>query len=208
MTNTKRVAVMSLVAAFLLAMVVGMVSADVGSQTWYLCTDTSLNKTVPASGSIDVEIEGMGLGTKSFLAEPTQCNLTMGAGTWTAYIDFNAADAGTIDLQVLKKLNGMSKTFANTTAIPLSAGHYNITQDIVSSASEDFEAGKKLEFKIFWHPDDGASKLTVYCGEGKSNFSSPSSDPGYPIPELNTILLFSSGLLALVGYVALQRRKN
>jgi hypothetical protein len=35
---------------------------------------------------------------------------------------------------------------------------------------------------------------------------SPSSDHGYPIPELSTLILFSMGVIALLGYVLLKKR--
>lgn len=49
------------------------------------------------------------------------------------------------------------------------------------------------------YPDD----LECTCGLDPSE-----SEPQPPIPELSTILLFSVGLLALVGYFVLVRRKK
>ena len=47
----------------------------------------------------------------------------------------------------------------------------------------------------------------IVTAGGPSYVSSPPTDPGYPVPELPTIILFSIGLLVLAGYVVL-RRKN
>jgi len=104
-------------------------------------------------------------------------------------------------------------------------GTYDITSgfDSKGSASDTFVAGNNtLDFTI------GASGFSVSEGkylafkvtnldpnrdlniETKGEASwifSPSTDPGYPVPELPTIILFSIGLLALAGYVVV-RRKN
>ena len=45
-------------------------------------------------------------------------------------------------------------------------------------------------------------------GTDQSTLISPSSDPGYPVPELATILLSGAGLAALGGYIWLRRRRQ
>ena len=52
---------------------------------------------------------------------------------------------------------------------------------------------------------------TVYFdrngNNGVSMLSSPSSDPGYPLPEMAAGLLLGGGLIGLGGYVAIRRKK-
>jgi len=50
--------------------------------------------------------------------------------------------------------------------------------------------------------------LIIETEGGASWISSPSRDPGYPVPELPTIVLMSTGLLALTGFVVYSRRKR
>ena len=56
------------------------------------------------------------------------------------------------------------------------------------------------------NPEAGAADLVIKTGEDNSYLTSPKTDPGYPIPELSTFILFSVGLLALAGYIWLKKR--
>jgi hypothetical protein len=55
---------------------------------------------------------------------------------------------------------------------------------------------------------DTNQDLFIETAGGVSWLSFPSTDPGYPVPELSTIILMSTGLLALAGYVGLTRIRN
>jgi len=80
--------------------------------------------------------------------------------------------------------------------------------DMTQLKGVDFNTGDSLGVLLFWVPDDlEGPALLIKCGTGgKTTISSPSADPGYPVPEMGTLALFSVGLLALVGYVAYRRR--
>ncbi len=68
----------------------------------------------------------------------------------------------------------------------------------------------RFAIEILWQSDDQGN-LEIHCnpsGEYASKATSPSSDPGYPVPELSTLILFSLGLLVLAGYVGLRRKRN
>ncbi len=45
-------------------------------------------------------------------------------------------------------------------------------------------------------------------GSSNSVVISPTSDPGYPIPELTTVVLVAVGLAALGGYYMFARRRR
>jgi len=50
--------------------------------------------------------------------------------------------------------------------------------------------------------------LEIHCNPlGPAVSRVTPTDPGYPVPELSTIILFSMGLLLLGGYVWLKRRR-
>jgi len=53
----------------------------------------------------------------------------------------------------------------------------------------------------------GSGDEEIVVTNGESYVESPNTDPGYPVPELSSFVLFSVGLLALAGYVW-QRRRN
>lgn len=68
--------------------------------------------------------------------------------------------------------------------------------------------GCRLAVEVFWGSSPLGS-LEIHCnpsGKPSGNVTSPSSDPGYPIPELSTLMLLSLGLIALLGYVHLKKR--
>ena len=75
-----------------------------------------------------------------------------------------------------------------------------------ASTSQEFSVGQRLAFRL-------CTESTVfnikYDGtNGCSTLESPESDPGFPVPELSTIILTSTGLLALLGYIGYRRRDN
>ena len=62
--------------------------------------------------------------------------------------------------------------------------------------------GEWLAYKV-----ESSSGITVDCSDADSYiyFVPP---PNYPVPELNTLVLLSVGLLALAGFVLYSRRRN
>ena len=68
--------------------------------------------------------------------------------------------------------------------------------------------GGRFAIEVLWS-GTALGNLEIHCNppEGISSVTSPPTDPGYPVPELSTIVLFSMGLLLLGGYVWLRRRR-
>ena len=79
----------------------------------------------------------------------------------------------------------------------------NLTTDQIFNTSE------RLALRVY-HNRTGSLRIYYYKldAERFTNLSSPTSDPGYPVPELATLTLVSLGLVSLVGYAYAFRNKN
>lgn len=92
------------------------------------------------------------------------------------------------------------------------------------SGAEDYESdptsipseGKSLQRKVngtitengygpAWDSDDNSADFFI---QDSPNPQNSGADPLPPIPELPTLILFSTGLLALAGYVLLTKRRK
>ena len=201
--NDRKVFVMALMLVALLSIFVSVASAD--TQKWYPSgTSDLMTKSIPAAGFQTLN-DGV---WQEWLAGPAECDLTMPAGTWKLHLDYYAGDTGFIGAKVWKDETHEYLNSKYTVYLTEGVDHSTIDVDLDGDPnSVDFTTGQHLSMEIAWFPDDDSSTLKVYCGAGRTTISSPSTDPGYPVPELSTLALFSVGLVALVGYVVYRRRK-
>ncbi|MFC2071780.1 hypothetical protein ACFLUU_03560 [Chloroflexota bacterium] len=131
--------------------------------------------------------------------ETASTDVTFPAGLWNGNIEIGETDDFTIRVEV---------------------GSYNGTTFFVSGGSDyaDIDGEETGVFQIDasqftvpngdWlavrtsDPSDEADDLPeINTGDDYSYITSPSSDPGYPVPELSTIILLSVGLVGLGGYI-------
>jgi len=73
-----------------------------------------------------------------------------------------------------------------------------------------YQKAGRFAIEVLWS-SSAAGNLEIHCNPSDkhaSNVTSPSSDPGYPVPELSTFILLSTGLIALAGYVLLTKRRK
>jgi hypothetical protein len=88
-----------------------------------------------------------------------------------------------------------------------------------SGAASNPPGGKSIQRRVnatltYLYPyapawDSNDNSADFFVGDpNPTNSTTGSANPLYPIPELNTTLLFSTGLLALAGYVLLTKRGN
>ena len=202
----RKVFAIALVLMALVSIFVPVASAT--SETWYLCTDTpdpSLSKSAPGDGTVALTD---GVMSDWSTETPAQCSLTIGAGTWTVDLDYTApTGGGDVDIMIYRT-GGPSGNLkiGEQNNVGLSGGTHTKTVAITGS-DVDFVSGDYIVLWITWDHQGGTDSLTVNCGSLDSTLKTPDSDPGFPVPELSSLVLFSVGLLALVGYVV-YRRKN
>jgi hypothetical protein len=72
-----------------------------------------------------------------------------------------------------------------------------------------FNVSERLALRMYHNRSDDL-RIYYYDVEDTkySNLASPVSDPGYPIPELSTLVLISIGLVMLVCIVSFKRSKS
>jgi hypothetical protein len=181
-------------------------------QTWYFCADEIMSKT-HTPGSYVVCKDGSPKWW--YVDEPAECDLTIGAGSWTVHIYHDTADEsyeydGTITADIYKVADGTKIHIATGSESPTEGGT-DTTITCPMGSGVDFATGEKFAVRISWSPtsEKPTDPLYVYYSATKpSTLTSPSSDPGYPVPELITLVLLSTGLLTLAGYVLLTKRRD
>jgi hypothetical protein len=212
MNKTKKGIVAFLLAAALLVSMVGMASADnyPGPTTWYLTDTTS---SVSGADYIMYKDSGVGVGPISMTQgtvkvwasniESSGSGDSFVAGTWIGWIDFTKNNklcsgekikievgylsGGTFYTQGFEEITGTSSCLEGSpislpaSAFTVSSGNYLATR--ITMASGNVEIDVDTHVNSDTHIE-------------------------YPYPELSTLCLFSVGLLTLIGYVGLRRRRN
>jgi len=226
---------MILVLVTVLSISVGAVNAET-AQTWYLTGDDKPSGAPTANDSVahdkdNLMNKSVGVGTWTgsnfglnsgepawFYADTgAECGLGFGEKNWTAHIRTESIEGGEIGsilcVEICKLSSDGSITFlANGSETLTAAGSkklWNMTC-VDQDTKQDFITGEWLALRVFWE-NETADTLTIHYKNvtgSDSYIESPSSDPGYPVPELSTIILFSTGLLALIGYVLLTKRRK
>jgi len=204
-------------------------------QTWYLTSEAKPGDAPNASDGLEhakdnLMHKGSGSGTGEyfdlnytkvawFYADTgAKCGLGFGDNLWKAHIRTEAIEGDevghnlTVEICRLEKGTGDVTVIASHTEQLIAVGTkhlWNITCEDNVSTTQDFSTGDWLAVRLSW--DCPTDELQIYYkaeAGSDSYIESPSTDPGYPIPELSTLILFASGLLALVGYVLLERDKR
>jgi hypothetical protein len=148
--------------------------------------------------------------------ELAQCNVDFPEGKWSVVYWVKALDSNASGKKVYTRLCNVTSTDGYTR---LTGGSENIVnpgniEKIVEDKFNDnvnsftVKEGGRFAIEVYWENSDQGN-LEIHCNppdKHASNVASPSSDPGYPVPELSTFILFSTGLIALVEYVLLRRK--
>ena len=174
--------------------------------------DLFMNKTGNATGSYMSLPNVTKKTTWWYAGYPAQFDgVTFGEDDWTVNISHSNYNDFFIFVDVCKVNESGEVTYlahGNKTA----SGTYTIiTCSDNATTSQTFNADERLALRMY-HNRTSTTAARIYyynAGNGRlSNLTSPSSDPGYPVPELSTLILFSTGLLILVGCVLLAKRKK
>ncbi len=201
------------------------------SQTWYLddgnfptttLNDYNMSKTNPNNGG-NVKLTDV-TSTVYFVAdEPATTNVSFGPGNWSVnlYMHMNLAYSSVVTITVgsynvtagLGTFTPFLSATSQTKTVSSTDAHdpllYAFT--IPTSGAENISQGDYLALQITGVGQNTVYYLTIHMsdnGQTTSTFASPSSDPGYPVPELSTLVLMTSGLLLGVGMVAAQKKKK
>ena len=226
MNKTKKGIVAFLLTAALLVSVVGMASGGVGSQNWFLkdsgtgaCTgDYEMHKT-SGHGANFVELNTSATASYIWCADENATvvgGVDFVQGTWTGILDYvDDIQGGFLDVgeTMTVEIGSLSDTGVFTSAM---TQIHSPTVATGKAAATVINVAPGSDFTV---PKDHclALRLTVssmvHVGvngvePSASYIQSPSVDPGYPVPELSTLVLLSFGLLALFGYVGYRRRNN
>ncbi|NIA11620.1 MAG: hypothetical protein GWP10_18345 [Nitrospiraceae bacterium] len=186
-----------------------MVSANAGRQTWYLSSDhTTGNNNTMYKGSQSGGTSGVKIYSGNSVIwvanQSAQCDVGFARGNWNGRLKkpwrtrskpFNVA-IGVWDGSSFTSYGNMDGDFGG--------GKDNAFFTILASQFDVLE-GQYLAFNV---TNTGSRNFTIVTKCGLSHVKSPCSDPGYPVPELPTLVLVSAGLLMLVGYVYMGRRNK
>ena len=211
---------------------VQVVGANPDSQTWYF---TNTEASVPIyAGSPTVDYQRvMTKGVKGgdtvitlapgervwFYADQlTQCNVGFPAGVWDTVCWVKALDSGDLGKRVYIRLQGIdsegnkisgSHGYAEGWSTIKTLGGLEEISKALNPESFTIPEGGRFAVEVLWSGEVGELEIHFNpSGDPVSKTTSPSSDPGYPVPELPTVILFSTGLIALTGYILLTKRRK
>jgi len=204
-----------------------MVSANPDSQSWHLLNeaytgkiaddgtcrhhwDCFMNKTGNATSE---RLQLPHTKTAWWYAEyPAQFDgVTFGEGNWIVNISNGPTKSCTIWANVCKVNDSTGEvTYLANGSVSNLPDNQRVTNIIcydVGETNQVFTANERLALRIY-HNKTSALWIYYYdATDGKySNLTSPASDPGYPVPELPTLALFSVGLLIIAGCAYMGRR--
>lgn len=183
------------------------VNAPYANDGWDHDKDLVMNKTKPVEGA-SCQLNGQ-KGLWFYATTGAQTDLNFGDKNWTAKIyTSNPGDkaGNTTNVDICKiSSDGAVTVIASGSALLVDGTtEYTITCMDNSSNEQSFTTDDWLGVRVSWS-GPGTKTILIYynpnsSGNDKDSYIiSPDSDPGYPIPELNTLVLLSIGLIALAA---------
>ena len=217
----QRLVVSVLLAVMLVAVAVPLVATAQSTQTWYL-NDTDLggdnremDKGTPTAASPSEVADyvripgGAGASKRWYADEAATVDVPFPSGSWMGPLYFmSPPPAGTDKIRVEVGYMPGFNYYGSQDLSP------NGTQTLffINFTSAEFTVpqGSYLSYRVT-NLYYGASPpdIDVDTGGGsQSSIASPSTDPGYPVSELPTIILLATGLVGLAVYLGFKRRKR
>ncbi|NQT71746.1 MAG: PEP-CTERM sorting domain-containing protein [Chloroflexi bacterium] len=200
-----------LVVAILVVGTFAVANAD--SQKWSLKNQTHAEVSgtqemqkglVAITGSVDVGSTPVHWLSQSS-AQPDS-GITFTSGGWLINLTLQGGWATDCTVEV-GEWDSSSSTFIpfSTTAVTSFKFTNNVYEVEYHAGSETIAKDNFLALRVSNNTPVAGEKVT--CTGGVSWIMSPTSDPGFPVPEAMTIILLSAGLLGLGGFVWFKRRK-
>lgn len=222
-----RIGLQMILAAVMFAALVPMVSGGV-AQSWHLLNgdytgtdavdgtyhykDLFMNKTGNATGS-HMNLPNVTEETTWWYAEcPAEFDgVAFGEDDWVVNLNHGLIDDCTIWANVCKVNDSTGEVtyLANGSVTPAGTRASVIVCYDLPQTNQVFNVSERLALRMYHNRSDDL-RIYYYDVEDTkySNLASPVSDPGYPIPELSTLVLISIGLVMLVCIVSFKRSKS
>ncbi|MFQ6079881.1 MAG: hypothetical protein ACE5NJ_12220 [Thermodesulfobacteriota bacterium] len=185
-------------------------SADT-AQTWYLFSSNGPPDVMykgDTSQSAGTETVADGFSNVWRADEAASMHVNFPSGTWSGMLSldsvFPEGESFTIEIGTWS-----GSSFTSATDPPYSIDGDGGDWYVFSFTADAFTVleNQWLAFKID-NPAAGDADLVVKTGQNYSRVKSPAADPGYPIPELPTIVLLATGLVGLAAYLGFKRRER
>jgi len=169
--------------------------------------DKNMDKTSSAGSEATVAIPNGKVAW--WYDDAAQVDSTFGENNWGIEFFYTSTGTGTVTVNISLVLDDgtIVKELAS------GSGDIVVTEDnkyfqfdcLDSAGNQDFSAGQRLAVNMSY---SGTGILTIHYDspQAASHVDSPNTDPGFPVPEQSTIILTSTGLLALAGYVLVRKR--
>ncbi|MFC1944837.1 hypothetical protein ACFLX5_05055 [Chloroflexota bacterium] len=197
----------------------GTAVADPGSQVWYLDQDNhSIPKTkimtkssfddIPGNYVTIVHGESMiWLADEAAMANVTFPGGGWPGGVWIAHFLTDISGSGLTFQDIGISVGLYDSTFHDWSfeECTMWTWHGNVLHIELQRDPVTIKKGDYLALRIENKCVNAGVKIYT---DGRSFLRSPCNDPGYPLPELSTLILIGSGLLGLGIYATLKRRNR
>ena len=204
-----------LVAALVVSLCGVVLAASI--QTWYLNDTTStpgrvMDRAAPSAASPSEASDYVPIDKDSSVIwianEAAQVDVYFCAARWETDIYFKKAPGPEDEMTVYIGSWNSTTGFTSAGNKGFSGDGTNIHYEptILSASGFTVKTGDYLAFKL--EKKTGGKIKVDTGGTNQSTISGPECDPGYPTPELSTIMLTGAGLAALAGFFWLRRRKG
>ncbi len=172
-----------------------------GAQAWYLHNDTKMYKGNMSKPEGTLAIPD-GNTTNWTANEAATVDVKFPAGNWTGWLTLNTPFATDENFTVAVGSYNTTTSDFSSAGTQIFIGESSKTAFALDISAEEFTVpnGNNLSLNVT-NPSAGSADLVIKTGAGNSFITSPETDPGYPVPELSTTILFSVGLLALAAYI-------
>jgi len=178
-----------------------------GAQAWYLHKNRVMYR-----GNLSIPVDTVSISPGNNITwvanEPALVDAAFREGRWTGWLILNGSlPEGDNFTAEIGSYSCSNNNFSTAGSQNFTGADTNKTMFEVNIQASAFMVpeGDYLAFRIS-NPTSNGSGIVVQTG--KSFITSPESDPGYPVPELHTVMLFFFGLLTLIAYYMLWNRSS